>query len=133
MEQEGGFLWAFFKKCGNIGGFCLVLQPNFKRCSNAENLRIFGIIFFLYPNDHEPIHAHAISGGNETIFELHFENGQLKEIKTRKKRGKEHLPKAKMEQAKAFVEEFAVQIAEKWYRFYILKETLTPEKINKKI
>ncbi len=28
---------------------------------------------------------------------------------------------------------FAVQIAEKWYRFYILKETLTPEKINKKI
>lgn len=37
-----------------------------------------------------------------------------------------------MEQAKAFVEEFAVQIAEKWYRFYILKETLTPEKINKK-
>lgn len=93
----------------------------------------FGIIFFLYPNDHEPIHAHAISGGNETIFELHFENGQLKEIKTRKKRGKEHLPKAKMEQAKAFVEEFAVQIAEKWYRFYILKETIAPEKITKKI
>ena len=93
----------------------------------------FGIIFFLYPNDHEPIHAHAISGEYETIFELHFENGQLKEIKTRKKRGKEHLPKAKMEQARAFVEVFAVQIAEKWYRFYILKETLTPEKINKKI
>jgi hypothetical protein len=43
------------------------------------------------------------------------------------------IPKAKMEQAMAFVEEFAVQIAEKWYRFYILKETLTPEKINKKI
>jgi len=92
-----------------------------------------GIIFFLYPNDHEPIHAHAISGEYETIFELHFENGQLKEIKKRKKKGKEHLPKAKMEQAMAFVEEFAVQIAEKWYRFYILKETLTPEKINKKI
>ena len=48
----------------------------------------FGIIFFLYPNDHEPIHAHAISGENETIFELHFENGQLKEIKTRKREGK---------------------------------------------
>ena len=62
-----------------------------------------------------------------------FENGKLKEIKTRKKRGKEHLPKAKMEQAKAFVEKFAVQIAEKWYRFYVLKETLTPEKINKKV
>lgn len=39
----------------------------------------------------------------------------------------------KMEQANAFVEEFAVQIAEKWYRFYILKEPLTCEKINKKI
>ena len=39
----------------------------------------------------------------------------------------------KMEQAKEFVEEFAVQIAEKWYRFYILKEPLTCEKINKKI
>lgn len=114
--------------------FCLFLRLNFKHCSHAENLRVyFGIIFFLYPNDHEPIHAHAIRGEYETIFELHFENGQLKEIKTRKKRGKEHLPKAKMEQAWAFVEEFAVQIAEKWYRFYILKETLTPEKINKKI
>ena len=44
-----------------------------------------GIIFFLYPNDHEPIHAHAISGEYETIFEFHFENGQLKEIKTRKR------------------------------------------------
>ena len=32
-----------------------------------------GIIFFLYPNDHEPIHAHAISGEYETIFEIHFE------------------------------------------------------------
>ena len=92
-----------------------------------------GIIFFLYPNDHEPIHAHAISGEYETIFEFHFENGQLKEIKTKKKRGKEHLPKAKMEQAKAFVEQFAIQIAEKWYRFYILKEPLICEKINKKI
>jgi hypothetical protein len=38
-----------------------------------------------------------------------------------------------MEQAKAFVEEFAVKIAEKWYRFYVLKEVLTPEKINKKV
>ena len=27
-----------------------------------------GIIFFLYPNDHEPIHAHAISGEYETIL-----------------------------------------------------------------
>lgn len=93
----------------------------------------FGIVFFLYPNDHEPIHAHAISGEGETIFEFHFENGQLKEIKTRKKRGKPHLPKAKMEQALAFAEEFATRIAEKWYRFYILKETLTCERINKMI
>lgn len=92
-----------------------------------------GIIFFLYPNDHESIHAHAISGEYETIFEIHFENGKVKEIKTRKKRGKPHLPKAKMEQALSFVQEFANQIAEKWYRFYILKETLTCEKINKMI
>ncbi len=28
---------------------------------------------------------------------------------------------------------FAIQIAEKWYRFYILKETITCEKISKKI
>ena len=92
-----------------------------------------GIVFFLYPNDHEPIHAHAICGECETIFEFHFENGQLKEIKTRKKRGKQHLPKAKMEQAKTFVQDFAFQIAEKWYRFYILREPLTCEKINKMI
>lgn len=108
-----------------VGMSCVRIMPKI--------YEYFGIIFFLHPNDHEPIHAHAISGEYETIFELHFENGKLKEIKTRKKKGKKHLPKAKMEQAKAFVEEFAVKIAEKWYRFYVLKEVLTPEKINKKV
>ena len=137
--MDGGF-----RECPQVGGGeqkvknIVIFRKNVYFCGVKSDFmpkiyEYFGIIFFLYPNDHEPIHAHAISGGNETIFELHFENGQLKEIKTRKKRGKEHLPKAKMEQAKAFVEEFAVQIAEKWYKFYILKETLTPEKITKKI
>lgn len=125
------FDWLFCALLGCSGKIVILRGEN--KQAMPKIYEYFGIIFFLYPNDHEPIHAHAISGGNETIFELHFENGQLKEIKTRKKRGKEHLPKAKMEQAKAFVEEFAVQIAEKWYRFYVLKETLSPEKITKKI
>ena len=38
----------------------------------------FGIIFFLYPNDHEPIHAHAISGGNETILSFILKTDNLK-------------------------------------------------------
>lgn len=93
----------------------------------------FGIIFKFYSNDHEPLHVHAISGANETIFDIFFSNGNLSEIKRRKKRGKDHLPPAKMELAEKFVEEYAFRISEKWYQFFVLKADVPCVEITKKL
>ena len=73
----------------------------------------FGIIFKFYSNDHEPLHVHAISGENETIFDIVFSQGKFLELKRRKKRGKDHLPADKMKLAEKFVEEYALRISEK--------------------
>jgi len=93
----------------------------------------FGIIFKFYSNDHEPLHVHAIYGENETIFDIVFSQGKLLELKRRKKRGKDHLPPAKMELAEKFVEEYALRISEKWYQFFVLKADVSCETINKKV
>jgi len=93
----------------------------------------FGIIFKFYSNDHEPLHVHAICGEYETIFDIVFSQGKLLELKRRKKRGKDHLPSAKMELAEKFVEEYALRISEKWYQFFVLKADVTCETINKKV
>ena len=93
----------------------------------------FGIIFKFYSNDHEPLHVHAICGDNETIFDIVFSQGELKELKQRKKRGKDPLPPAKMELAEKFVKEYALRISEKWYQFFVLKADVSCETINKKV
>jgi len=41
----------------------------------------FGIVFYFYSNEHEPIHVHVTTGDCETIFELIMEDGELKEIR----------------------------------------------------
>jgi len=63
-----------------------------------------GITFYFYANDHLPIHVHASYGEYETIFELIFKDDALAEVRKRKSAGIEHLPKAKLKDAQAFVE-----------------------------
>jgi len=45
----------------------------------------FGFVFYFFSNEHEPIHVHVALGDCETIFELIMENGELIEIKKKKK------------------------------------------------
>ena len=106
---------------------------NEKNSRNAKHLFIFWNQFKFYSNDHEPLHVHAISGEYETIFDIIFADGKLLELKRRKKRGKEHLPPAKMDMAEKFVKEYALRISEKWYQFFVLKADVTCETINKKV
>ena len=53
----------------------------------------FGLIFYFYSNEHEPIHVHVTLGDCETIFELIMTNGELAEIRRRAKRGVDLLSK----------------------------------------
>lgn len=63
----------------------------------------FGIVFLFYSSEHEPVHVHAKYGDYETIFDIIFEDGKVKEIKTRSSKGVENLPPAKFKDASDFV------------------------------
>jgi len=56
-----------------------------------EIYEYFGLVFYFYSNEHDPIHVHVKKGDKETIFDLIIYNGVLTEIKTRKRRGREML------------------------------------------
>ena len=56
-----------------------------------EIYEYFGLVFYFFSNEHDPIHVHVKKGDRETIFELIIYNDVLTEIKTRKRRGKEIL------------------------------------------
>jgi len=52
----------------------------------------FGIIFLFYSKEHLPVHVHAQYQEFENKFEFVYENGKLKELKTKKVKGKMPLP-----------------------------------------
>lgn len=54
-------------------------------------IEYFGLIFYFYANEHDPIHVHVSKGEFESVFELLFENGILIEVKSRKVKGLEPL------------------------------------------
>lgn len=40
-------------------------------------LRLRGLRFVVYPNDHRPAHVHVIGGGYEAVFNLHCPAGPV--------------------------------------------------------
>lgn len=92
-----------------------------------------GIVFLFYSNEHEPLHVHAKYGDCETVYIIVFEDGVLKRIETRNTKGFEPLPSAKNREAMRFVEKYAVEIAMKWHKVFVLKEKIVCEEITKKI
>jgi hypothetical protein len=92
-----------------------------------------GLIFFFYANEHLPIHVHVTNAGRESKFELKYENGILEEITEKVVKGREELMKKEKEQAKLFIKEYHEGIIEKWKKFFVQKEKVICEIINKKI
>ena len=92
-----------------------------------------GIVFLFYSNEHEPLHVHAKYGDCESVFVIVFEDGIVKKIETRKNRGIEPLPQAKFSEAHRFVKKYAVDIAMKWHKIFVLKEKIVCESITKKV
>ena len=88
------------------------------------------IAFFFYSNEYEPIHVHS---GNETVFEIIIEKQEVKEIKKRKVRGREHLEQADLKNAQDFVNVYAKEIVRKWVDFFVYKTEIKLEKISKNI
>ena len=49
--------------------------------------RYFGFVFFFLSNEHDPIHVHVQHDHKESVFDLIMENGKVKEVTMREKKG----------------------------------------------
>ena len=96
-------------------------------------LEYFGIIFYFYSNDHLPIHVHVSYNEYETVFEIFFEEGKLKNVQLRHISGSEPLPAAQLREAKKVIEAYAEVIVNCWTDFFVLKKKVTTIKITKKL
>lgn len=93
----------------------------------------FGMMFYFYSKEHLPIHIHVSYDDFESVFEIFFEEGILKEVRIRQTGGQEPLPPAKLKEAKKFVERYAQDIVNKWTDFFVLKKKVKALKITRRL
>lgn len=91
----------------------------------------FGLVFLFFSEDHEPIHVHVRHGELESKFEFVYKDGKLIDVK--KKRSKNPLNEKQTKDALTFIKKYHKQIADKWFKFYFLKQKVKNEKITTKI
>lgn len=96
-------------------------------------LEYFGMIFYFYSNEHLPIHIHVSYNECESVFEIFFENGALREVLLRKSKGQEPLPAAQLKEAQKVVEHYAQDIVNKWTDFFVLKKKVKSLKITRRL
>ncbi len=93
----------------------------------------FGLVFFFYSNEHEPIHVHVIHSGCHSIFELIMMNGELSEVRVREKAGEKPLSGKDTKTAEAFIRKYSKNIIDKWVRFFVMKQPVRSTNIKKKL
>ena len=98
-----------------------------------EIYEYFGLVFYFYSNEHDPVHVHVKKGDKETIFDLIIFNDVLTEIKTRKRRGKEMLSANDEKKTIDFITFYAEDIIKKWMKVFVLKSHVKIVSIKTKI
>ncbi len=93
----------------------------------------FGLIFFFYSNDHEPIHVHVGYSEYESKILFNYEKGALISIKFIEVSGKKPIPLSKHKDIIEFIKAYNAHIVYKWTQFFIYKQKPLNEKITKKI
>ena len=73
----------------------------------------FGLIFLFYSNEHEPIHVHVMKNGQETVFEILLQGGELSELRIRNSNKMPPLSDKDQAIAEAFVRKYYKNIVEK--------------------
>ncbi|MCF2493644.1 DUF4160 domain-containing protein [Dyadobacter chenhuakuii] len=96
-------------------------------------LEYFGIVFYFYSNDHLPIHVHVSYNEYETVFEIFFEEGKLKDVRVREVSGIEGLPAVQFKEARKVIEAYAEVIVNRWTDFFVLKKKVSTLRITKKL
>ena len=95
--------------------------------------RYFGFVFFFYSNEHDPIHVHVQHDHHESVFEIIMNDGKVKEIRVREKRGVPPLTSKDQKLAEKFVREYADKIVAKWVNFFIKKKRVVCTTLTKKL
>ena len=93
----------------------------------------FGLIFYFYSNEHEPIHVHVTKNERETIFEIILTDGKLAEIKMREAKNKKALTSKEQEEATTVIHKYYRDIVEKWINFFVLRKEVRMTSIKSKI
>lgn len=96
-------------------------------------LEYFGMIFHFNPNRHLPIHVQVSYNGYESIFEISFEDGVLREIQLRKSSGHVALPTTQLKEAQKVIEYYAQVIVDQWTDFFVLRKKVKTLKITRKL
>ena len=93
----------------------------------------FGLIFYFYSNEHEPIHVHVQHGDKESIFELIMMDGELERINIRGKAGSEPLSGKDQRIVEEFIRKYNKNIIQKWVKFFVMKQTVKSTNITTKL
>ncbi len=93
----------------------------------------FGIIFFFYSNEHEPIHVHAKSGEFESKAEFILVNGQIEEVVISSVKGKKPLKDKDLKEFQEFLESYGLKIVAKWVDYFVYHKKIEFEKITERI
>ena len=93
----------------------------------------FGLIFYFYSNEHEPIHVHVQHGDNESIFELIMMDGELERINIRGKAGSEPLSGKDQRIVEGFIRKYSKNIIQKWVKFFVMKQQVKSTNITTRL
>lgn len=109
------------------------LYQNNKDTIMPDIYRYFGYVFFFHSNEHDPIHVHVQHDHHESVFDIIMEDGKVKEINVRQKRGVPPLSSKDQKEAEAFVREYANNIVDKWVNYFVRKKRVVCTNIKKRI
>jgi len=93
----------------------------------------FGIVFFFYSNEHEPIHVHGNYAGKECKAEIIIVNGKIIKITIKKVTGKKPLSGQQLKDFELVVKNYADEIVQKWVDYFVLHKAIKFKKIKTKL
>lgn len=93
----------------------------------------FGLVFYIYTNDHLPIHVHVKHGELESKIEFIYENAELVDLKLKKVRGRSSLSIKHIKDAMAFCNKYNEAIKDCWLDIMVFNKPVKAKKITKKI
>ena len=92
-----------------------------------------GLIIFFYSNEHEPIHVHGQSDGQESKAEFILAEGEIIEIRITEVKGSRPLAGKDLQNFKKVVEVYAQEIVQKWVDYFVYHRNVSPVTITRKL